>query len=154
MTREGSTTVRALRSAVPDDRILGGSRGVVKESGWGGGAGTSDLHLQNKADAIGLPYAETPAKRGRRRATTNPQVRLRRRSDGGDLPLAELTNDGPVEATDVTFSISAPEGTTPRFTAGPWELARLDPGETVSNEMYGLFPQDIEASVTLVGSRR
>lgn len=58
-----------LDPAVPDDRLLGAALRLQSDHPAGVVVlVTGDLNLQNKADAVGLPYAEPPEPRGSNQA--------------------------------------------------------------------------------------
>jgi predicted ribonuclease YlaK len=66
-----SEVLEWLDPTVMDDRILGATlRLQVEHPRSRVVLVTSDLNLQNKADAVGLPYAETPPTRSPRNPTT------------------------------------------------------------------------------------
>ena len=110
-----------LDSTVMDDRILAGALSFQRRHG-----GdhillvTSDLNLQNKADATGLPYAETPATDKEIRAGITAAVERRGKRERHWVVV--LSNAGPKRATDVTWSASTSPDDSPgmRINAGPW----------------------------------
>lgn len=136
-----------LDSAVPDDRILAAALRLQSDHPAGCVVlVTSDLNLQNKADAAGLPYVETPPAPSTLRAKLG--VRIEWPGDGG-APEAVLNCDGPATAHDLSFSVSSPpESAPPRMTAGPWELADLRRGESDRRQLYGIFPPVVIATVS------
>lgn len=103
---------------------------------------TSDLNLQNKADAAGLPYIETPPTTASLRANLTASLRW---PDNGP-PIVTLTNEGPAAARTIEYAISTlPDAGPPHFRAGPWTVDRLDRNATDERTVYGFY-----AAVVLV----
>lgn len=98
---------------------------------------TSDMNLQNKADAVGLPYIETPAHPSTRRASLAGRIEYRPHS--GDW-FVLLTNRGPAIARSVTWRCESPPPVTPRFINGPWVVKEIAAGETIEQRVWGFYP--------------
>lgn len=86
-----------LTAHAPDDRILAGALSLQSSHP----ADlllliTSDLNLQNKADAVGLPYQETPPSPASRRAGLTASINYRTSAEHptGYVPQATVTNMG------------------------------------------------------------
>jgi len=98
---------------------------------------TSDLNLQAKAEAAGLPYIETPP------STESLQAKLTARIIGAPHKRSarvELRNVGAATAKDITYSLEPPDdvvGT--RLTAGPWHEDALKPGQTAEPQILMLY---------------
>ena len=88
---------------------------------------TSDLNLQNKADAVELPYIETPPTLASLRAELTASLDW---TTGAGPPVLRLTNNGPASAHRVTYSVETPDLGPPHSRAGPWKIDQLKPGET------------------------
>lgn len=99
---------------------------------------TSDLNLQTKAEAAGLPYIETPP------STESLQAKLTARIIPG-VPhkrsaRVELRNVGAATAKNITYSLEPPDdvvGT--RLTAGPWHEDTLKPGQAAEPQILMLY---------------
>lgn len=99
---------------------------------------TSDLNLQNKADAVGLPYLETPPSLASLRAQLTASLGWP--GDSGP-PVVTLINHGPATARHLTYSVATPPDTSsPHFRAGPWEVDELKPGLPDQRQVYGFYP--------------
>lgn len=133
-----------LDPAVPDDRLLAASLRLQSDHPSGSVVlVTSDLNLQNKADAVGMPYVETPPTTASLRAHLAASLRW---PSATGPPRVTLTNNGPAGAREITYSISTlPDTGPPNFRAGPWQVDRLNLGETDEHEVYGFY-----ASIVLV----
>ena len=135
-----------LDPSVPDDRLLAAALRLQSDHPTGTVVlVTSDLNLQNKADAVGMPYIETPP------TTASLLAKLAASlgwpTDSGP-PVVTLRNDGPAVARDISYSISTlPDAGPPHFRAGPWAVDRLKPGQGDEREVYGFY-----ASVVLVSA--
>ena len=137
-----------LDPTVPDDRILGcalelqlryPSSAIVLI--------TSDLNLQNKADAAGVPYAETPPDPRSLRAKLKPTLGYRPSKEAGQVPVVVLNNDGPRAARDIEYQVVA-DGR-PRITVGPWQVDRLDVGASDTRDLvFGGGPAVVSARWT------
>ena len=127
-----------LDPSVPDDRILAAALRLQSEHPSGIVLlVTSDLNLQNKADAVGLPYMETPPTITSLRAELTAVIEWA--AEGP--PAIVLRNDGPSTARHVTYSVNTPpDAGPPHFRAGPWAVERLKPGDSDRREIYGMFP--------------
>ena len=136
-----------LDPTVPDDRLLAAALRLQSDHAAGSVVlVTSDLNLQNKADAVGVPYMETPPTIASLRAKL--AAVLEWPATGGP-PRVTLTNDGPATARDIEYSISTlPEHGPPHFRSGPWTCDRLGRGATDQQTVYGFY-----ASVVLVTAR-
>lgn len=140
-------TLDWLDPAVPDDRILASTLRLQSEHPAGTVVlVTSDLNLQNKADAVALPYIETPPTVASLRA--NFTASLRWPIDGGP-PIVTLSNDGPAAARDVEYSISTlPDAGPPHFRAGPWTVDRLAPRATDDQTVFGFYAEVVLVEAT------
>ena len=108
---------------------------------------TSDLNLQNKADAVGLPYVETPPSRSSLRAALSASIR--RTGMPGQPPLITLVNNGPAVAQAIDYSVAtAPESGPHTFRAGPWHVERLASGQSDEREVWGMFPPVVTVTVS------
>lgn len=124
---------------VPDDRILAAA--LRLQSDHPGGCVvlvTSDLNLQNKADAAGLPCIETPPSPRSLQAAL--VVEIKWSSTTWHVPLATLRNIGPAPARGITYTLTCPAGAAPSSTAGPWKVEQLRRDESVHNPVVGFFP--------------
>lgn len=131
-----------LDASVPDDRIVAAA--LRLQSDHPGGyvvLVTSDLNLQNKADAVGLPYMETPPPPASLRAGLDAVLE----SPSADGPAnITLKNSGPATARHVRYSVETPpEASPPHFRAGPWQVDRLRPGESDRQVVFGVFPDAV-----------
>lgn len=117
-----------LDPAVPDDRLI--AYALRLQSDHPSGVVvlvTSDLNLQTKADAAGLPYLETPPTTKSLQAEL--VARIRHGVPGKRGAQLELSNDGAARATNITYSLRPAEGHVgTSFSAGPWELKELRAG--------------------------
>jgi rRNA maturation endonuclease Nob1 len=131
-----------LEPAVPDDRLLAASLRLQSDHPSGSVVlVTSDLNLQNKADAVGMPYVETPPTIASLRAQLAASCHWP--SPTGP-PRVTLTNNGPADAREITYSISTlPDTGPPNFRAGPWLVDRLNLGETDEREVYGIYASTV-----------
>ena len=126
-----------LDPTVPDDRVLASALRLQSDHV----AGivvlvTSDLNLQNKADAVGLPYMETPPTAVSRRSKLHASLAWP--ADGP--PVVTLTNEGPAAARGIEYSISTlREHAPPSSRSGPWTVDRLDRGGTDEQVVYGFY---------------
>lgn len=106
---------------------------------------TSDLNLQNKADAVGLPYIETPPTTASLRAKLTASLR----SPGEGPSLVTLSNEGPATARSIEYAISTlPDAGPPHFRAGPWTVDRLDRSGTDEQRGYGFYAAVVLVTVT------
>lgn len=127
-----------LDPSVPDDRLLAAALRLQSDNPAGSVVlVTSDLNLQNKADAVGLPYMETPPRpaslRAGLRATLNWPTEL-------GPPVVTLVNDGPADARHVTYSVSTPpDAAPPHSRAGPWDVDQMKPGQDDRQQVYGFY---------------
>ncbi len=137
-----------LDPTVPDDRLLAAA--LRLQSDHPSGAVllvTSDLNLQNKADAVGLPYIETPPTTASLRA--NLAAALRWPEEGP--PMVMLTNEGPAAARAIEYAISTlPEAGPPHFRAGPWTLERLDRKATDERPVCGFYAATVLVTATWI----
>ena len=126
-----------LDPSVADDRILAAALKLQSEHPGGTVVlVTSDLNLQNKADAVGLPYLETPP------ALSTLRARLTATLDWIEdaPPRITISNSGPAVARDLTYLVETPDGQTGmRSTAGPWTVKALKVGESNVQDVYGVF---------------
>lgn len=100
---------------------------------------TGDLNLQNKADAVGLPYREIPPRPQDLRAHLAAALRTE-----GDALIVTLENSGPAAARDITFAVT--EGNadlTQKFTAGPWSFDRLNRGQSTEQRVFGFYSEPV-----------
>jgi rRNA maturation endonuclease Nob1 len=136
-----------LDPAVPDDRIVAAALRLQSDNPAGFVVlVTSDLNLQNKADAAGLPYVETPPSPSTLRSKLEASIEW---SDGAGAPHVVLSCKGPATARDLSYSVSSPpESAPPRMTAGPWSVAELRPGASDRQEVYGLLPPVVVVAVS------
>lgn len=131
-----SLFVSWLDASVPDDRILGSALALqVRHPGSPVVLVTSDLNLQNKADAVGASYVETPPNPASLRATLKPEVGSRRSREAGFVRIVTLTNAGPKAARNVEYQLESVDGVFPRTKSGPWRLDRLDAGQQVVQDI-------------------
>ena len=93
---------------------------------------TSDLNLQNKADAVGLPYEQTPPTDGELSATIVPEIERRGRERHWVLVLR---NDGPKRAVTVSAKVTSSPDARPVITAGPFETEELRKGEALERQL-------------------
>jgi rRNA maturation endonuclease Nob1 len=138
-----------LDPTVSDDRIL--ATALRLQSEHPGGTVvlvTSDLNLQNKADAIGLPYIETPPAPATLRANLTASIQ----SSQGGPPRVTLTNDGPAVACGLTYSVSSSEPVGMRSTAGPWTLDELEVGCSDTQDLYGVYGAVVDLNAEWVDS--
>lgn len=128
-----------LDPTVPDDRILAAA--LRLQSDHPGGhviVVTSDLNLQNKADAVGLPYMETPPATASLRADLSAMLEW---PSATGPPVLTLANAGPAVGRHISYSVATPpQLPPPHFRAGPWEVPQLRPGDVDRQEVYGAFP--------------
>ena len=104
-----------------------------------------DLNLQNKADAVGLPYMETPPTVASLRAKL--VATLRWSSQG--RPMVTLTNEGPAKARVIEYSLSTPpDDGPPIYRSGPWNIDRLNPGASDEQMLYGSYPPVVVVTAT------
>lgn len=132
-----------LDPGVPDDRLLAAALRLQSDHPAGTVVlVTSDLNLQNKADAAGLPFVETPPTTASLRARLTASLRWP--EDGP--PRVTLSNEGPATARSIEYAISTlPDPGPPHFRAGPWTVDRLDRNGTDEQRVYGFY-----AAVVLV----
>lgn len=137
---DASTVLSWLDSGVPDDRIVASALRLQSQHPANTVVlVTSDLNLQNKADAARLPYIETP------KSTEDLTARFEAAitweiGDGGTGPLLTVKNTGRVPARKLEYSIGDPPGTPgTTWTAGPWHIAKLAPGATERQAVVGPF---------------
>lgn len=129
-----------LDPLVPDDRLIACALRLQSDHPSGVVVLiTSDLNLQTKADAAGLPYLETPP------TTESLQAKLTARivpgKQGQRSARLELSNVGKARATDITYSIQPPDGLNgTRITTGPWELDELKPGQSADPVPLSMWP--------------
>lgn len=137
-----------LDPAVPDDRLLAAALRLQSDHPAGSVVlVTSDLNLQNKADAVGMPYLETPPTVASLHAKL--VASLRWRADGSGAPLVALINQGPAVARTIEYSIATlPDGGPPHFRAGPWSVDRLKSGEPDEREVYGFYAPVVLVNAT------
>ncbi len=112
-----------LDPSVPDDRILAAALRLQSDNPAGHVVlVTSDLNLQNKADAVGLPYMERPPTAASLRADLSATLEWPTPSGA---PVITLTNGGPAIGRHITYSVATPPDLPPpHFRAGPWEVGR------------------------------
>jgi hypothetical protein len=111
---------------------------------------TSDLGLQTKADAIGLPYEETPPATKDLQAKLDPSIKWVPGSNRHHVLEVTLANKGRVAARNVAFSIrTPPDGRTQTYGSPPWEADQIRPGTAVV-ETLSMFTDDgiVKASWT------
>jgi rRNA-processing protein FCF1 len=135
-----------LDPSVPDDRVLAAALRLQSDHPAGGIVlVTSDLNLQNKADAAGLPYIETPATTASLRANFTaslhwPDERVAR---------VTLTNRGPAIARAIEYAVGTlPDQLPPHFKAGPWDVNRLRAGESDERELWGFYAPVVMVTAT------
>jgi rRNA-processing protein FCF1 len=135
-----------LDPAVPDDRLLAAALRLQSDHPSGAVVlVTSDLNLQNKADAVGLPYIETPPTPTSLRANLTASLRW----PGDGPPLATLTNEGPAGARSIEYAISTlPDASPPHSRAGPWTVDRLDRNGSDERPVYGFYAAVVLVSAT------
>lgn len=135
-----------LDPAVPDNRLL--ATALRLQSDHPSGAVvlvTSDLNLQNKADAVGLPYIETPPTTASLRAKLTASLRW----PGEGPSLVTLSNEGPATARSIEYAISTlPDAGPPHFRAGPWTVDRLDRSGTDEQRVYRFYAAVVLVTVT------
>lgn len=141
-----------LDPAVPDDRIVASALRLQSDHPTGTVVlVTSDLNLQNKADAVGLPYIETPPTLASLRANLSASIR---RPPSGH-PVVVLANNGPATAKSIRYSVAPPpNGPSLQFTAGPWQVPRLRPGESDERLLVGVYPATVLVSVSWIDDER
>jgi rRNA maturation endonuclease Nob1 len=135
-----------LDPAVPDDRLLAAALRLQSDHPSGAVVlVTSDLNLQNKADAVGLPYIETPPTTASLRAKLTASLRW---PDEGP-PLVTLTNEGPATARSIEYAISTlPDAEVWWSRVGPWTVDRLDRNGTDEQPVYGFYAVVVLVTVT------
>jgi hypothetical protein len=135
-----------LDPSVPDDRILAAALRLQSDHPAGGIVlVTSDLNLQNKADAAGLPYIETPATTASLRA--NFTASLHWPDERG--ARVTLTNRGPAIARAIEYAVvTLPDQPPPHFKAGPWDVNRLRVGESDEREVWGFYAPVVMVTAT------
>lgn len=118
-----------LDPTVPDDRILGSALELQRRHpGAPVVLVTSDLNLQNKADAAGVPYAETPQPSSALRAVLSPTLGVRPSAEMGTVRTVTLTNDGPRPARNIRYQVESPTRGPGQLICGPWEVEVLAVG--------------------------
>lgn len=144
---EVRTVLDWLDPLVPDDRIVAATLRLQSDHpGSNVVLVTSDLNLQNKADAVGLSYIETPPHPDTQRANLIASIRW---ANENAPPLVSLTNNGPAIARTLRYSVGTPPaGGGAHFHSGPWEVARLRPGESDEHDVWGLFPPSVMVTVS------
>lgn len=135
-----------LDPAVPDNRLLAAALRLQSDHPSGAVVlVTSDLNLQNKADAVGLPYIETPPTTASLRAKLTASLRW----PGEGPSLVTLSNEGPATARSIEYAISTlPDAGPPHFRAGPWTVDRLDRSRTDEQRVYGFYAAVVLVTVT------
>ena len=135
-----------LDPTVPDDRLLAAALRLQSDHPSGAVVlVTSDLNLQNKADAAGLPYIETPPTVESLRANFTATLHW----PDERVPRIALTNTGPAAARTVEYSVATlPDHAPPHFRAGPWSVDRLRAGEGDEREVWGLYAPVVMVTAT------
>jgi rRNA-processing protein FCF1 len=126
-----------LESTISDDRILAAA--IQIQSAHPGDAAllvTSDMNLQNKAIAAGMPYMEPPPDPASLRAKLRPILGWRASKEVGSVPTVVVSNEGP--ATAAVVSCSATNGT---VTVGPFAIGSLSPGDGSEPRDLPLIPE-------------
>ncbi len=139
-----------LDPSVPDDRILAAALRLQSEHPASPVVlVSSDLNLQNKADAVGLPYVETPPSPASQRAELSASIVWRSADGQGHSPYITLRNVGPAAACEIDYDVSTPiEAGPPLFKAGPWHVPRLGRGETDEQAISGFYPEVVAVTAT------
>jgi hypothetical protein len=137
-----------LDPAVPDDRLLACALRLQSDHPAGSVVlVTSDLNLQNKADAVGMPYLETPPTVESLRAALVASIDWP--TEGTGPPAVTLSNKGPAVARTIEYSVTTlPDTGPPHFRAGPWSRDRLKPGEHDQRDVYGFYAPVILVNAT------
>lgn len=137
-----------LDPSVPDDRLLASA--LQLQSGHPSGVVvvvTSDINLQTKAEAAGLPYAETPPTVASRQANLTADLI----SSKGKVSAVVLRNEGPATAREITYSINTPKDLAPpHIRCGPWTQERLAAGEAADPQPVVMIAAPVELNVTWV----
>lgn len=136
-----------LDPAVPDDRLLAAALRLQSDHPAGSVVlVTSDLNLQNKADAVGLPYIETPPTPASLRADL--AASLAWPSPTGP-PVIRLMNRGPATARHIVYSVATPPDSVPPYVrAGPWEVEKLGVGAVDTQVVIGFYGEVVVVTAT------
>jgi hypothetical protein len=136
-----------LDPAVPDDRVLAAALRLQSDHPAGSVVlVTSDLNLQNKADAVGLPYMETPPTVASLRAELAASLGW---PSPTSPPVVTLTNRGPAAARGIAYSVATlPDSRPPHFRAGPWEVEQLATGISDARPVYGFYTPVVLVTAT------
>ena len=121
-----SSVLHWLDPSINDDRVL--ASGIQIQAAHPDDSAllvTSDMNLQNKATAAGMPYIEPPPDPASLRASLKPIVTRRQSREAGSVPTVSIANDGPAPAEELVCTIQGPGAT---VTVGPIALGTLGPG--------------------------
>lgn len=130
-----------LDPAVPDDRLTACALRLQSDHPSGRVVlVTSDLNLQTKADAAGLPYIETPPTTESLQAKLTARVIPGKRNERS--ARLELSNEGRSVAKHITYSVQPPDSSEGgiRVTAGPWTVDELGAGKTADPVILAMWP--------------
>ena len=140
-----SDVLEWLDPTVMDDRILGAALRFQAEHPHGRVVlVTSDLNLQNKADAVGLPYEQTPPTDGELSARIVPEIERRGRERHWVLALR---NEGPKQAKAVSAKVTTSQGARPVITAGPFDIGDLRKGDVLERQLLLIASGDAYVNV-------
>ncbi len=143
-------TLDWLDPAVPDDRIAAAALRLQSDHpGDTVVLVTSDLGLQTKADAIGLPYEETPPTTNDLQADLDPSIAWEAGEYSSHVLKLTIVNKGRAAARDVTFKIASPPGgSAMTFRSGPWTAEKIGAGRPVVETVGSMFTEDGIVSAT------
>lgn len=143
-------TLDWLDPAVPDDRIAAAALRLQSDHpGDTVVLVTSDLGLQTKADAIGLPYEETPPTTKDLQANLDPSIAWEAGEYSSHVLKLTIVNRGRAAARDVTFKIASPPGgSAMAIRSGPWTAEKIGAGRSVVETVGSMFFDDGIVSAT------
>lgn len=124
-----------LDPAVIDDRILASAIQLsIENPACRVQVVTSDLNLQNKADAAGVGYSESPPTDAELSALVT--VSIERRGDRERYWMLVVRNEGPKRASDVVCSVSSSKTEKGiRIGSGSWEPVSMKRGESKERQL-------------------
>jgi hypothetical protein len=144
-----SEIVDWLDASVPDDRIAAASLRLQSDNPAAVVVlVTSDMNLQTKADAIGLPYEETPPSLESLRANLEASVTWEL-AEGEHRSRMTITNKGPAKARSVAFTV-ATAGGPPKFTTTGTEIAQLSRGGEDQQWIHGPVTDPVEVAASWI----
>lgn len=137
------SVVSWLDRSVPDDRILAGALALqTKHPNDAVVLVTSDLNLQNKADAAGVSYVETPPPPATFRAHLKASISVRPSREAGKVRSSGCITPVPQPARSLEYWVESPEGTIPHVTEGPWRLDLLASGAEEVHDLMMIGGQE------------